>query len=214
MTVYNPPPAPVVGVTSVTNSDGSLTISPTTGAVVASLNVVKDTEANILKLSPTGTRLAWATDLNQLMIGDGTNWWIDSSYLAKDLNQSDIGVVQGSNRSGYGQAYITDKIISNSAIGGNTTTQTGGLRYNATGLNSGPSIQVYINGAWANIVSNLNLQEVSAVLEHTPIGYTERISVFNGDSDALGLNGLPIVQGYKASMGCYPVQQIVYGGTF
>jgi hypothetical protein len=40
------------------------------------------------------------------------------------------------------------------------------------------------------------------------------IEVNSGNSDNLGLNGLPIVQNYKVSMGAYPIPLEIDGGTF
>lgn len=179
-----------------------------------SFSIPIDTEKNILALTPTASRVAWASDLRQLFFADGTNWWTLSSYLDKNLQNPDLGWIQGSNREGYGGSYITDKVLSQCAVGQNVLTTAGGLRYNATGLNSGPSIQAYFNSAWNNIVAGFNIQEVNAVLEHTPVGYTQRIAIYSGNSDTLGLNGIPLIQGYKISMGAYPVWPTIDGGTF
>lgn len=184
---------------------------------VGRINVVniQDTEYNILALTPTKGLLAWATDLGQFMVANGTNWYIDSSYLVKDLQNPDMGYIQGSNRVGYGQSYVTDKTIANSALGDNANAVSGGVRYNPTGNSGTPSIQAYLNGAWRNFVSNLNEVEVNAILEQAPpVGYTQTIQVFSGNSTLLGLNGIPIIQGYMVSMGAYPVQPQVNGGTF
>lgn len=175
----------------------------------------QDTEKNILALTPTLGLIAWATDLGQLMVANGTNWYVDSSYLTKNLQNPDVGGIQGSNRIGYGQTYVTDKTISNSALGDNANTTGGGVRYNPTGNGGSPSIQAYLAGAWRNFVSNLNEVEVNAVLEQAPpVGYTQTIQVFSGNSTLLGLNGLPIIQGYVACVGAYPGQPQVNGGTF
>lgn len=210
------------GVTSVSGTTNRITSTGGTTPVIdisANYNATlaaayRDTEYNILAITPTAGLIAWATDLGQLMVANGTNWYINSSYLAKDLQNPDMGYLQGSNRAGYGLTYVTDKTISNSSIGANSNTAVGGIRYNATGLNNTPSVQLYFNSTWNNIVAGLNIQEVNAVLEHTPVGYTQRIAIFSGNSDLLGLNGLPIIQGYVVSMGAYPAPPQVDGGTF
>lgn len=173
-----------------------------------------DTEKNILALTPTANKIAWASDLRQLFFADGTNWWVLSAYLDKNLQNPDEGYIQGSNREGYGSLYITDKSINHCSIGANATTVTGGIRYNSTGLNSNPVLQTYYGAVWNNIVAGFNFQEISAVLEHTPVGFTQRIAVFSGNSDLLGLNGISMIQGYKVSMGAYPVAPQINGGTF
>jgi hypothetical protein len=40
------------------------------------------------------------------------------------------------------------------------------------------------------------------------------INIFSGNSVMLGLNGRPIIQGYRVSLGCFPPPQIISGGTF
>lgn len=173
-----------------------------------------DTEANIVASTPTINLVKISTDTKRIFVGNGTNWLVGSGYFATDLGVPDIGAIQSSNRSGYGQEYISDKRISNSSIGSNAETVDGGVRFNETGLEGEPSLQTYYGSAWNNIVAGFNFKEVDAVLEHTPIGYVLRIAVFSGNSDLLGLNGLPIVQGYKVSMGAYPVPAQINGGTF
>lgn len=169
-----------------------------------------DTEANILLLTPTAGRFAWATDLDQLMVADGTNWHVLSAYLDTNLSAPDIGYLQGSNRVGYGRTYISDKRISNSSFGSNGATVAGGVKYDEDEL----KLAAYLNGAWELIVSGVDLYEDSAVLKHIPNGYTSHIAAFSGNSDETGLNGLPIVQGYKVSMGSYPVKAQIDGGSF
>lgn len=192
-------------------SDIETRINPSTGNLdLIGLGVsYVGTETQILATAPS-RGLAYATDLGQLMFYSGSAWYVLSAYLDIDLSAPDMGWLQNSNRSGYGKSYVTDKVISNSSFGANANTTAGGIRYNTTLL----KLQAYLNSAWETIVSNLLLEEVSTILEHTPIGYTSRIKVFSGNSDNLGLNGLPIVQGYKVSMGCYPVPAQIDGGSF
>lgn len=185
-------------------------LNPISGQLDLVLDLTQGTEATILALTPIAGSIAWATDLKQFMMADGTNWYVNSGYMDINLQAPDMGHKQDSNRSGYHKDYITDKRISNSSFGSNAATVAGGVRYNATLL----KLQGYLNSAWETIVSNLLLVEVAGVLEHTPIGYTNRIAVFSGNSDNLGLNGLPIIQGYKTSMGAYPVKAQIDGGTF
>lgn len=170
-----------------------------------------DTEKNILATTPStiGT-LAYATDRQQMMQWNGTNWYINSSYFDKDLQAPDRGWTQDSNRRGYGTNYITDKQLANVYLANSTRTDAGGIRYNpATG-----KIQVYLNNAWQNAVTGFTFQETWGMLQTIPNGYALTYNVFSGNSTALGINGRPLVQGYRASRGCYPPQQTLSGGTF
>jgi hypothetical protein len=173
-----------------------------------------DTEANILATTATLGSLAWASDLGQLMIGDGTNWWLFSSYLNKDLSAPDMGILQNSNRQGYGSTYVTDKWLVNCRIGyGTITPAEGALRQNPLTH----VLQIYQNSSWQTIVANFQFQEEAAydyALECKPVGLTKWIRLYSGNSTDLGMNGLPIVQGYKVSMGAYPPIPNIDGGTF
>lgn len=185
-----------------------------TGAASA---VTEDTIANILLLTPTASEMAFATDIGVMLVADGTNWQIDSSYYTVLAGTPDIGGVAWSNRIGYGKDYVTDKLLANVTIAQNNDgTTDGDIRFNPD-IGSFGAFQQYSAGAWHSVVVGLVLTEqddMSQAITQTPIGKTEEILVFNGDSTLLGLNGVPIEQGYIATMGAYPALQLVSGGTF
>ena len=165
--------------------------------------------------APTSGAVAWATDYEVLLVGNGTNWYVDSSYLTLQPQSPDPGVYAYSNRLGYGQTYLSNKEINHSTVGWNQYAKPGAIRYNPTGLGgTSPSFQVYFSGAWNNLVANLNLSENSAVLEQQPVGYVLTYDVYSGNADELGNNGLPLVQGYQATPGAYPLKLAVDGGSF
>jgi hypothetical protein len=162
--------------------------------------------------------MAFASDQQQFLIGNGTAWEIDSSYTDV-ITAPDLGPY-ASNRIGYGRDYISDKVISNSAIGmgGSAGVIDGEIRYNRDTGNTG-QFERYstVTATWRPIVEGLVLTEDESAdhaIQQTPIGFSQSIVVFNGDSVLLGLNGVPIIQGYKASIGAYPVPQHVDGGSF
>jgi hypothetical protein len=139
-------------------------------------------------------------------------WLIDSSYFSAVNDNYNLGADQNSNLLGYAPTYVTDKDIVNCTIGfgGNGLYSEGEIRHDPNAFIT----QIYQDGAWATFAMG-NLRQIAAenyALEAMPL--TNWIQVFNGDSEVLGLNGLPIVQGYTVSMGCYPVQQILNGGSF
>ena len=190
------------------------TTSPIDGIGVIAF---QDTLRNILvNDTPVTGQLAWATDYNVLLAAFGSVWYVDSSYLTLKPSNPDVGLFAYNNRIGYAPTYITDKEIDNCNLGGNSTTTAGGLRYNATGVaGTSPSVQAYFSGQWNNLVANLNLIEAGGILEQSPpVGYTQTYQVFSGNSTALGLNGIPLVQGYVASLGAYPPLADVSAGAF
>jgi hypothetical protein len=185
-----------------------------TGPTGPSAVITIDTQANILASTPTLKALAWATDLEQFYIADGTNWWVLSAYFAKDLQAPDIGFTQNSNRAGYQQNYITDKQLANIIMGYSVRTDAGGLRYNPTGNVGAPTLQAYYNSVWNNITAGIALRELVGVMQHFPVSGTYWVNVWSGDSNDIGLNGRPMVQKYKISMGAYPPLCTAGGSTF
>lgn len=199
----------------VLSTDGSGNLSWASGGAAV---LPEDTIKNILALTPTTGLQAYATDAQQTLVADGAQWLLDSSYSTAQPNARDMGPAFYSNRIGYGQDYVTDKLIANCRIGygSNAGTYDGDIRFNID-IGTFGAYQQYSVGAWHNIVVGLVLTEqddMSQAITQTPLGKTEDIVVFNGDSVLLGLNGIPIEEGYIASMGAYPVPQLVSGGTF
>ena len=156
----------------------------------------QDTIKNILAspATPLGTMM-WASDLNQFLIADGTDWYINSSYLDKKPENPDLGY-QTANRQGYYRDTVTNKRLSNCRIGGNTSTLEGAAKVEAS------TLKMYLAGAWREFVSGVTLAEHSFILVHKPLSCW--IQVFSGDSEVLGLNGKPLIQGYLISIGAYP----------
>lgn len=170
-----------------------------------------DTEANILATSAAITGFAYGTDTEQFYLADGANWRRLSLKMNAEPQAPDMGSETDSTKDGYYEDAITDKDISNSKIGSNANNEERSVRTAATGL------QLYLNGQW-NDLYELYLREDDTfgyVVEHLPIGFDEYIEVMTGNSlQNLGLNGRPITQQYKTSMGVYPAPQIIDGGTF
>ena len=201
-------------VTLAANSDNRVPSqkSVKTYADTKAAKIAQDTLANIVASAPTLAKRMSATDIEQLMVADGTYWYIESSYLDKKLSTPSMGAEElTTNREGYGRDYITDKLLANCQVGANGTTKTGALRFNVPSN----TLQCYYSGAWQALVAGFQFRESGFVFEDTPSGDTiGLIQVFSGNSEVLGLNGLPLVQGYKVCMGSYPFPPTISGGSF
>jgi hypothetical protein len=160
----NVTPASIAVVSSVSNSDGSLTISPTTGAVVASLNVGN---ANIWTATQTfGNHISFggaAVNVTSLTTGNllqynGSNW--------VNVTAASIAVVSSvSNSDGSLTISPTTGAVVASLNVGNantwTATQTfgnyisiGGGAFSISGLAAGDII--YYNGSnWVNLAAGV-----------------------------------------------------------
>lgn len=177
--------------------------------------VLQSTRANILATSAATVRFAVATDNPniyggyEMFFANGTAWY-ELPFRIYLWSAPDLGAYQDSVRNGYGPDYVTDKRLSNVSVGDNAATATGGIRFNQTTS----KFQVYYNSAWNDAVIGLTMQEATdRRLQHKPSGLSEYYDAMSGNSQTLGLNNLPIVQQYNASMGAYPPPQIVDGGN-
>ena len=180
--------------------------------------VLVTTRAAILATSAATVRLAYATDTAEMFLADGTVWKVAPLELSTEPAAPDMGAYSGattlgvSDKAGYTATDITDKIISNSAIGSNATTQNGALRVTSTNY-----LQVYLNAVWNTIVMNFVMREDPTggyQLEHMPIGFTWWYEIMSGNSDNLGIDGRPLVTQYQASMGAYPMDMQIDGGAW
>ena len=123
--------------------------------------------------------------------------------------QKDQGYEQNSSKDGITADYISDKTFHNIAIKGHPATKQVGSFWLDTTVT--PSVlHIYTNGATRDI--KIDFTTVNSELEHQPLEFA--IDVWSGNSNQLGVNGLPLVQEYKASQGAYPVPILIDGGTF
>ncbi|QNN23305.1 hypothetical protein HED60_13815 [Planctomycetales bacterium ZRK34] len=140
-----------------------------------------------------------------------TNLYNQISDVTLSMNKSriDIGAVQSSNPSGYYVGLLSDMGLYHCRLGTSDNTVDGGIRYAST-----ETPQVYVDG-WKDILYGVNIsQDTGNILQFNPLGSILTINTHSGDSVEVGLNGRPIVQSYKASMGAYPPREIISGGTF
>jgi len=123
----------------------------------------------------------------------------------------DIGVSQTSDFRGYGDDYIAEKTLAYTRIGSQAFDEEGAIR-----IQNGV-FQTYVNGGWSDVATGFRFRQDpngNYEFEHKPTGFQWWIEVSSGNSDILGLNGLPLVQNYAVSMGAYPVPLEIDGGTF
>jgi hypothetical protein len=195
-------------ITSVSNSDGTVTVSPTTGAVVVSLPANKlpivDTQASILASTPTSGRIAYCTNLKTFYIADGTNWNICSAYFDADAQVPDLGFTQESNRRGYGTNYVDGKLVANCQIGSNRNSTKGAIKVTEiTASNTTEQLQVYLNSGYKTVVTGIDFREVNYILETRPQGLILWYKVYTGDSSFLSPSGSSMIKAYRASLGAY-----------
>jgi len=173
---------------------------------------VVDTRANVLASTPANATIALCSDTLEFALWNGAAWYFAPLELTAQVNAIDMGLTTdlvANDRAGYSADYITDKSIYNSRILGSEVTKEGSIRTSSSVL------QVYLSGVWKDIVTGFRFREDPNSgyyeLEHKPIGFTQWIELMSGNSDDLGLNGLPMTQGYATSMGAFPVHQQIVG---
>jgi hypothetical protein len=168
--------------------------------------ITVDTKANILASSATTPAVAFASDTLKFYIADGSAWRVvDLPMLPSGY---DMGAETDSPRTGYHPDWISDKTLSNIALGGSSSTINGGLRVDV--VNDPDTLEAYLRGAWQTIMYDLTVDDGD--FRHTPL--SEEIYIWRGDSVTVGLNGRSLISEYRVSMGAYPPPRTLYGGTF
>jgi len=171
-----------------------------------------DTKATILAASPARRTLAYATDTDRFYVWDGSAWMEAAIVFTARTSTPNMGYEQDESSQGYGTDYISDKVLAFCKIGAGADDEEGAVRCTTSGV-----FQVYLNGVWNDVVINFVMREDSSgayELEHAPIGFDWYYEVMSGNSDKLGIDGKPIVQGYTSSMGCMQHDLQIDGGSF
>jgi hypothetical protein len=168
-----------------------------------------DTEANILAANKTAGQFAYSTDTLKVFVSTGSTTWRELNFPTVLANPNpDMGYVQTSSRLGYGSDYVTDKQLSNVLIGGNARTENGAVRVDVS--KDPDTLEIYLRGLWNQLLYDGTY--INGDFRHRPLG--QQIYVWSGNSVAIGLNGRPIIQEYKSSMGAYPPPRTINGGVF
>ena len=188
---------------SVDYSNGNLISDRNYGFAVYGLQPAAPPVPSLNQVTSVGS-----TTNNAIEVGGLT---VTGAFKNYDEATPDIGVKQDNDLRGYGDGYISDKTLAFVRLSEQAKEEEGAIRIKDN------IFQTYITGAWQDVVTNFRFREDgngSYELEHKPIGFTEWIEVLSGNSDLLGLNGLPITQNYATSMGAFPVPLQLDGGTF
>lgn len=180
-----------------------------------SVEIVVDTLEDILQIAPDEGLLAFATTVSdtnltrvdRFYVADGSDWK-ETPLKLNTRSSFDMGINPVTPLSGYGEDYLTDKVLHTVAIGINHDPRNGSLQVNET--EDPDTLEVYLRDRWNTIIYDLTTADGD--FRHTPL--SEEIYVWSGNSVSTGLNGLPIVQQYQVSMGAYPHPVQVSGGTF
>lgn len=176
--------------------------------------LVLDTQENILASQSEDGTIALATDTLYLFYRVNGAWMQSEFPVFAPILNLDIGAMQDSPHLGYGRDYITDKLLANVDIGNSADTSRAGPNRFPIRANNG-YLEVYVSGTWQKVVMNFVFAEDPAfgyALVHKPAGLQWWYEVQSGNSIYnLGLNGLPLVQGYVADIGAFPSPQIIGG---
>lgn len=127
-----------------------------------------------------------------------------------DPDTPDMGYNQDSAVNGYGLAYVTDKTLSNCAIGSNADPKNGAIRVDFA--DDPDSLEVYMRSTgWYTIIYDLTTQYGD--FRHTPL--SEQIYVWRGDSVRTDAGGVqPAISEYQGTMGAYQTPRAIDGGSF
>jgi hypothetical protein len=170
--------------------------------------IIFDTEANILAQSPEFPSIGKASDTNEFFVWDTLNWFKTSISLYSTKLNPDAGYVQDSDKNGFGSNYITGRKLFNTGIGQfDEDPYPGAIRTDHSV--DPPVFEIFLRGQWNRIFYDMTMER--GEFQHIP--ERERIDIRSGNSEAVGLNNQPIVQGYKVDAGCYPRPTVLSGGN-
>lgn len=182
-----------------------------------SSSILMDTRENIISSTPDNGTQAFAIDTQQFYIYQDSQW-LELDTLVNPRNGSaDMGVVQDSSLTGYGEDYVTDKRINNCSLGSNADEKEGAIRkVFADSLNRN-LFQFYASGQWQTVLTGVNIQTDRD--ESTPdIEFTDFVpyflSLITGNSDAKDFNGESIIKEMKMDMGAFSTPLTIDGGSF
>jgi len=161
-----------------------------------------DTRANILALTPTSGKIAYATDTKRFLVADGTAWRSVAIPLGTPSTGTDIGVLPFEDDNGYGVLDLEGKNLQNTVVKSFDTNiraaQEGAIKTTAL-LPTVNAVQVYINGAWRSLLAYSVAQE-DAIMLWTDVWQT------------YDLYGKNIIHGNKVDMGLYASDHLLDGG--
>lgn len=159
-----------------------------------------DNLADLIATTPN-VGIAFITETSRFYVADGTNWQ-EGPIVYTARTGKDMGFEQNSPLTGYGDTFFTDKTAHNMRILGSVVEDTGSIR-SVRDSEGFETFEVYLNGDFRDLPADITFVEGDGNYTHTIRG--EQIEIMSGNSLAKGLNGLPMIQQYKKSMGAFPV---------
>ena len=185
-------------------------------AALDSLKIIVDTRENIFAQTPENGTKAFATDREEEFIY--INGWQQSDTIFSVRNSAfDAGSIQDASRTGYNKDSVNGKHLSDVTIGSNRFNKEGGVRTLISKTLNKRLAQFFLDGNWQTVLTGVNITTDAS--EGTPdIEFTDfepyKLSLITGNSDQLGIDGLPTVQRMKTSAGSRQLPMILDGGTF
>ncbi|NBC16562.1 MAG: hypothetical protein GVY18_04500 [Bacteroidetes bacterium] len=156
------------------------------------------TEAEILATTPDAPVLAFGTDTGRVYLYDGAGWHVSARAFGID------GLAMGPNPrpapDGYGRETVLSKRLSGCRVGRKKVPQEGGLR--VTEVDGRAVLQAYLNERYNALPDYFEADRRAGTLYYVP-GDWLRISVYDGTSEQVGIDGHPIAQGGTITMGAY-----------
>ena len=161
------------------------------------------------------------TLLNTTNVPEGTDqgaWYnqinpADAQTLSKQDDRNDIGAISDSNPMGFYETKLSDKELHHCLIGDSQRDEQGSFRVNReTGL-----LQIFRSNEWRNILDGVTIseeEETDNELVHDPQDSIYTIVMHTGDSIEKSTSGLPVIQGYRSSIGESQPKQVLSGGSF
>lgn len=172
-------------------------------------NFIYDNELDIVGQTASNGTLGVSIDSKRLLVRIQDKWYkAPIQYLEQPFKLT-MGAFVGSEKSGYYVDTITDKRINNCVIGFSGVEQDGGIKQREDGV-----IEVYNNGAWQFVVSGVELTQDDGILYFKPRDSIYTKDVTSGNSIEKDINGLPIIQDNKISMGAFASPLPIFGGSF
>ena len=206
-----------IGLGNVNNtSDIDKPVSDATEIAIDLLKTIIGTRAFIFNQTPANGTKAFATDQEEEFIY--INGWQQSDTIFSVRNSAfDAGSIQDASRTGYNKDSVNGKHLSDVTIGSNRFNKEGGVRTLISKTLNKRLAQFFLDGNWQTVLTGVNITTDAS--EGTPdIEFTDfepyKLSLITGNSDTLGIDGLPAIQRMKTSAGSRQLPMILDGGTF
>lgn len=174
------------------------------------VSLTLDTRNNIIQLTPSGSAVAYATDVERMLVYDGSEWF-ETNIIFSSRTAPDMGAEENSSLIGYNEDGFSDKTAHNFRILNSTIAQKGSIRTveETDGVTTAEIMEVFLNGMWNKMPLDIVFIPIDGNYIH--VVNTTGIEVMTGNSLNLDVNGLPLIQQYQMPMGALSVPRVVDG---